>query len=189
MNKIIVLVLALILGAPLALAHADADGSAGSAAVAASSSGSAGSGSSSAGSGSAVSSGSGSGSAATPAEPAAQAAPAAVPSIDENPVGFFGAAYRAATSKQWLLLTGCVLMALVWVLRLGLVQKWKWFGTTAGGITLAFAISAGSSIGAAATSGMPINASLLLSALTTAATAAGLWQWVSKQFPSLKLKA
>lgn len=174
MRITILMILGLVLGAPLALAFASPDGS-GSASVAALPSGS--------GSAEPALAGSGSGSAVD----VAALTPTEVPDLSQDPGGFFGAAYQAATSKQWLLLTGFVLMTMVWIARYLLAKQWKWFATTIGGIVAAFAISAGGTIGAAILASRPITAALLLSAATTAATAAGLWQWVSKQFPALKL--
>ena len=129
------------------------------------------------GSGSAVGSAAGSGSAAAPA-------PAVVPSIDENPAGFVQAAYRAATGKKWLLLAGLVLLALVWVARHGAIKVSQWFATTTGGVVLAFGISVAGTVGLAFAAGANVTPDLIVSALSTAATAAGLWQWLTKRFPA-----
>jgi len=116
------------------------------------------------------------------AEAPAQAA--AAPSIESNPGGFLHDAYGAATSKRWALLAGFVLLALVWLARHGAIKLVPWFATTTGGVFLAFGISACGTLGLALGSGAKVTPDLFVSAATTAATAAGMWQWISKRFPS-----
>jgi len=118
------------------------------------------------------------------AEAPAPAVPAATPSIEQNPGGFLKDAYGAATSKRWALLAGFILLGLVWICRHGLIKWIPWFATTTGGVVMAFAISAGGTLGLALSSGAKVTADLFLAAASTAATSAGLWQWISKRFPS-----
>ena len=184
------IVVALLFALPSASAIADAGSAAGSATPAPSpqpaGSGSAGS----AAPAPAVGAGSGSaapaGSEPTPgwATDDAPTAPAAAPSIESNPGGFLHDAYGAATSKRWALLAGFALLALVWLARHGAIKLVPWFATTTGGVFLAFGISACGTLGLALGSGAKVTPDLFVSAATTAATAAGMWQWISKRFPS-----
>jgi len=132
----------------------------------------------------AAGSGSAAGSAAEPAPAAAAAPPAAAPDAG----GLLKDAYRAATTKQWALLAGFILMGLVWIARIGAIKVIPWFSTTSGGVALAFGISACGTLGLALSSGAAVTVDLFVSAATTAATAAGLWQWVSKRFPGASAK-
>lgn len=96
------------------------------------------------------------------------------------------AIYTALTSKNWGLVAGLGLIALVYPLRMfgPNVVKTKW-----GGLILAFVTSLAGTFGAAFAAGAKPNAVMIITALTTAATAAGLWEWLKTHFPGVQTAA
>lgn len=118
--------------------------------------------------------------------PAAQPQPAPVVYDEANPdTGLImREAYNAATTGKWKILTGLVLMLLVYATRRWLLGRVAWFKTTIGGIVIAFGLSFAWAISSALATGAALTLALMLHAATNAATAAGLWQWVQKLLPN-----
>lgn len=122
------------------------------------------------------------GSASAPAAPVAAPTPAAdaspAPDPESDTGGFLKAIYDAATSGKWKVLAGLVLVGLVFLTRKWIAPRVKWFSTKLGGATLALLLSLGATFGLALASGAALSIGMALSALSTAVTAAGLWQWL-----------
>lgn len=96
------------------------------------------------------------------------------------------AIYTAVVSKNWGLVVGLALIATVYPLRLygpGVLK------TKLGGLLLAFAVSLCGTFGAALLAGAQVNVAMVITALTTAATAAGLWEWIKTHLPGGKAVA
>lgn len=99
------------------------------------------------------------------------------------------AAYEAATSGKWKVLSGFILMLLVYASRRWLLSRVKWFKTALGGLVIAFALSLVWAVGSALAAQVALTLSLLLHALSNAAAAAGLWQWLQKLSPQIGEKS
>lgn len=117
----------------------------------------------------------GSGSAVTAPAPATTAT---VPDPATDTEGFLKALLDAATTGKWKVLAGLVLVALVYVTRRWVLGRVAWFQTKLGGFVLAGGMSLAGTIGLALAAGGPMTIAVLLNALGTAATAAGVWQWM-----------
>jgi hypothetical protein len=104
----------------------------------------------------------------------------APPPPDQNASAWLQALYVAVTSKQWGVLAGVGLIGIVYPLRVFGPDVFK---TAFGGLVLAFAISLAGTLGAALAVGVTISWMLVASALATAATAAGLWEWIKAHIP------
>lgn len=102
------------------------------------------------------------------------------PPPDVDAAVWIKAIYTAVTSKNWGLVVGLALIALVFPMR-------KYgpaiFKSKLGGLLLAFATSLAGTLGAAFAAGAKPDLPLVVTALTTAATAAGLWAWIKDHLP------
>lgn len=109
-----------------------------------------------------------------------------VPSPDADAAGWIKLLYGAVTSKAWGVVVGLVLIGLVYPLR-----KWgpNVLKTPFGGLVLAFAVSLAATLGAALAAGVAPSLSLAASALATAATAAGVWEWLKAHIPGVQVAA
>jgi hypothetical protein len=106
------------------------------------------------------------------------APPVVVPSPDSDLGEFAKAVYAAFTSGSYKVFAGLVLVGLTWGTRKYLLGRVAWFKTKLGGFAIAFALSLSLTFGTALASGMDVTLLLAVNALTTAAVAAGIWQWV-----------
>lgn len=117
---------------------------------------------------------------------AVAAAADAPPPPDFDAPAFLIALYTAVTSKNWGLVVGIALIALVYPLRLYGPAVLK---TKLGGLVLAFAISLAGTFGTAFAAGAKPDLAMVITALTTAATAAGLWEWIKTHLPGAQAVA
>jgi hypothetical protein len=90
------------------------------------------------------------------------------------------ALYAAITSKAWGVVAGLVLVGLVYPLRRFGPNIFK---SQFGGLVLAFIISLSGTFGIALAAGVHLTLGLAASAIATAATAAGLWEWIKAHIP------
>lgn len=102
----------------------------------------------------------------------------APPDPEADAGGFLRLLYDAATSKQWSIVAGYVLVGLAFVVRKYALGRFSWTQTRWGGFGIAVALSLAGTLGLALATGAPIDVSLVLSALSTAMTAAGGWTWL-----------
>ena len=105
-------------------------------------------------------------------------AAAAPPDPEADAGGFLRLLYEEATSKQWSIVAGYVLVGLAFVVRKYALGRFSWTQTRWGGFGIAVALSLAGTLGLALGTGAPIDLSLVLSALSTAMTAAGGWTWI-----------
>lgn len=112
------------------------------------------------------------------------AAPVVVPSPDSDLGEFARALYGALTSGSYKVFAGLVLVGLTWGTRKYLLGRVAWFKTKVGGFAIAFALSLSLTFGTALASGLDVTLILAVNALTTAAVAAGIWQWVQSWLAS-----
>lgn len=94
--------------------------------------------------------------------------------------------YAAVTSKNWGLVAGLALIGLVYPLRLYGPAVFK---TKLGGLALAFGVSLCGTFGAALLAGARPDIAMIVTALTTAATAAGVWEWIKAHLPGARAVA
>jgi len=109
-----------------------------------------------------------------------------VPTPDSDAAAWVKALYTAVTAKAWSPLVGLVLVGLVYPAR-------RWgpaiFKTAFGGLVLAFLISLAGTMGVALAAGTKPSLTLLASSLGTAATAAGVWEWLKTHIPGMQAAA
>jgi hypothetical protein len=115
---------------------------------------------------------------------AAYAAGAPDPSTD--PSGWLGAVYDAVTSRSWATLLGLALIPLVHVARR--------LGPDAirgriGGILLSVFIALAATIGPVLAAGGKADAGLIISALTAALAASGIWELLKDHIPAVNAAA
>ena len=96
------------------------------------------------------------------------------------------AVYTAVTSKNWGLVVGLGLIGLVYPLRLYGPSILK---TKFGGLALAFVVSLAGTFGVALLAGARPDFAMVITALTTAATAAGVWEWIKTHLPGAQAVA
>lgn len=108
----------------------------------------------------------------------AAADPPPAPDVDAS--AWIRALYDAVVGKQWGVVAGVVLIGIVYPLRL-----WgpRIFKTQFGGLVLAMLVSLAGTMGITLAVGAPVTLSVVISALSTAATAAGLWEWIKAHVP------
>lgn len=102
----------------------------------------------------------------------------APPDPEADAGGFLRLLYDAATSKQWSIVAGYVLVGLAFVVRKYALGRFAWTQTRWGGFAIAVGLSLAGTLGLALATGAPVDVSLVLSALSTAMTAAGGWTWI-----------
>jgi hypothetical protein len=117
---------------------------------------------------------------------ATAAAAGPVPPPDVDAAAWLQAIYVAVTSKNWGLVVGIALIGLVYPLRLWGPAVFK---SKLGGLMLAFLVSLAGTFGAALAAGAHPNFAMVVTALTTAATAAGLWEWIKAHLPGAQAAA
>jgi len=108
---------------------------------------------------------------------------AGVPTPDEDAPAWALALYTAITSGEWKLAGGLVLLGLTWLVRSWGVRLIPWLGTSLGGIVLAFVLALASTFGLALATGASFTLASVAVAIGTAATAAGVWEWLRSYFP------
>lgn len=109
-----------------------------------------------------------------------------VPDPAADAVGWVKALYEAVTSKSWGIVSGLALVGLVYPLRRFGPSIFK---TAFGGMVLAFAVSLAGTMGIALAAGAKISLALVASSLATAATAAGVWEWLKAHLPGVQAAA
>jgi hypothetical protein len=110
-------------------------------------------------------------------------AAADIPTPDANAAEWLKMLYAAATAGEWKLVGGLGLVGLTFALRTWGARLVPWFATRLGGAILSFAVSIAGTIGIAIASGAPIGLATFAAALGTAATAAGMWEWLKTVLP------
>src|SRR5678815_2465702 len=108
------------------------------------------------------------------------------PPPDVDAAVWIKAVYTAVTSKNWGLVVGMVLIAIVFPLRKYGPALLK---SKTGGLLLAFATSLAGTMGAALLAGAKPDLPMVITALTTAATAAGVWAWLKDHLPGAQQAA
>jgi len=116
----------------------------------------------------------------------AWAAADAPPAPDVDAAGWLKALYAAVTGKQWGIVVGVVLIGVVYPLRRFGPEVLK---TPFGGLVLAFLMSLAGTLGIALAAGAGVSLGLVVTALTTAATAAGVWEWLKAHIPGMESAA
>lgn len=111
------------------------------------------------------------------------------PSPDVDAAAWIKALYEAVTSKEWSVVVGFVLIGLVYVARRWLLGWIAWFKTPFGGLVLAFGMSLAGTLGVALAAGATPTLGLVASALSTAAAAAGIWEWLKAHIPGMQAAA
>lgn len=111
------------------------------------------------------------------------------PSPDVDAAGWIKALYDAATSREWSVVVGLVLVGLVYVARRWLLGWVSWFKTPFGGLVLGFLVALASTMGLALGAGAKPSLSLVMTALSSAAAAAGVWEWLKTHVPGMQAAA
>lgn len=111
------------------------------------------------------------------------------PTPDTDAAAWVKALYTAVTSKEWSVVAGFVLVGLVYVARRWLLGWVAWFKTPFGGLVLAFSMSLAATMGIALAAGTKPSLSLVATALSTAAAAAGVWEWLKAHVPGMQAAA
>ncbi len=107
--------------------------------------------------------------------PLSALAAGAPPTPDADTAAWLRTLYEAATSGEYKIAAGLALMGIVWALMRWTPIKPK---SKPGRIALAFGLSLTSTLGVAFAAGAPIKVATFLTAISTAAGAAGVWGWV-----------
>src|SRR5678815_943764 len=102
------------------------------------------------------------------------------PPPDQDAAGWLQALYTAVTQKQWGIVAGVALIGLVYPLRLWGPNVVK---TKLGGLILAFVVSLAGTLGITLAAGAAVSIQVVIGAITTSATAAGLWEWIKTHLP------
>ncbi len=116
----------------------------------------------------------------------AWAQPTPPPAPDVDAAEWVKALYAAVTGKQWGIVVGLVLIGVVYPLRRFGPSVFK---TAFGGLALAFMVSLAGTLGIALAAGTTVSLGLVVGALTTAATAAGVWEWLKAHIPGVETAA
>lgn len=116
----------------------------------------------------------------------ARADATAVPPPDVDAAGWVKALYDAITQKHWGIVAGVALIGIVYPIR-------RWgpdvFKTPLGGVAIAFVVSLLGSLGITLAAGVAFSWSIAVGAVTTAATAAGVWEWIKQHIPGAQAAA
>lgn len=104
----------------------------------------------------------------------------APPTPDSDAAGWAKLLYEAFTSKSWSVLIGLVLVGLVYPIRRFGPDLFK---TQLGGVAIAFLLSLCGTLGGALAVHVAFSWALVASSLATAATAAGVWEWIKDRLP------
>lgn len=104
------------------------------------------------------------------------------PSPDADLAGWAGLLYTAFTSKAWSVLVGLVLVGLVYPIRRFGPSLFK---TQFGGLVIAFLLSLCGTLGGALAVHVAFSWALVASSFATAATAAGVWEWIKDHIPGV----
>lgn len=112
-----------------------------------------------------------------------------IPSPDTDAAAWVKLLYAAVTSKAWTVVFGLALVGLTYPLR-----RWgglliPWFKTALGGLALGFLVSLSATLGVALAAGVPPTLTLVASALSSAAAAAGIWEWLKTHIPGVQAAA
>lgn len=106
------------------------------------------------------------------------------PSTDLS--GWASLLYTAFTSKAWSVVAGLVLVGLVYPIRRFGPEIFK---SKFGGLVIAFVLSLCGTLGGALAVHVAFSWGLLASSLATAATAAGVWEWIKDHIPGMSTAA
>lgn len=110
----------------------------------------------------------------------------APPAPDVDAAAWAKALYEAITQKHWGIVAGVVLIGIVYPIRRFGPDVLK---TPFGGLVLAFVVSLAGTLGISLAAGVAFSWSLAVGALTTAATAAGVWEWIKAHIPGAQAVA
>lgn len=106
---------------------------------------------------------------------ASAAAASAPPTPDQDAPGWMKALYEAATSGEYKIAAGLVLVGIFYAVNRWTPIKPK---TKPGRIALAFVLSLSLTLGLALAAGAPLALATFTTAIGTAAGAAGVWGWI-----------
>lgn len=110
----------------------------------------------------------------------------APPAPDVDAAAWVKALYTAVVGKQWGIVAGVALIGVVYPLRRFGPNFLK---TPFGGLMLAFLVSLAGTLGIALAAGAHPSLAIVVTALTTAATAAGVWEWLKAHIPGMEAAA
>jgi hypothetical protein len=111
------------------------------------------------------------------------------PAPDTDASAWIKALYDAVTSKAWTPAVGLALIGLVYGARRWALGWVSWFKTPFGGLVLAFSMSLAGTMGVAFAAGAKPTLSIAATSLTTAAAAAGVWEWLKAHIPGVQQAA
>jgi hypothetical protein len=109
-----------------------------------------------------------------------------IPAPDTDAAAWAKLLYMAVTSKEWGVVVGLALVALVYPLRRWGGMVVPWFKTPFGGLVLAFLVSLSGTLGIALAAGVKPTVGFLATALSSAAAAAGVWEWLKAHVPKVQ---
>lgn len=118
--------------------------------------------------------------------PAAALAAPDIPSPDVDAAAWAKLLYMAVTSKAWSVVVGLALVGLVYPLRRWGGMLVPWFKTPFGGLLLAFLVSLAGTMGVALAAGVAPTLALVATSLSSAAVAAGVWEWLKAHIPKVQ---
>ncbi|HKQ65975.1 MAG TPA: hypothetical protein VJZ73_13255 [Methylomirabilota bacterium] len=111
------------------------------------------------------------------------------PTPDTDAAAWVKALYEAVTSKKWSVVVGFVLVGLVYVARRWALGWVAWFKTPFGGLVLGFLIALAGTMGIALAAGVQPSLALVATSLSSAAVAAGVWEWLKAHIPGVQTAA
>jgi len=112
-----------------------------------------------------------------------------IPDPASDAAAWLRALYTAMTTKEWSVAFGLALVGVVYVMRRWVVGRVSWFRKPLGGLVLGFVTALAATIGVALAAGAHISISLALTSLSSAATAAGVWEWLKAHIPGVDAAA
>lgn len=118
--------------------------------------------------------------------PAVAAAAPNIPTPDTDVTGWLKALYTGVTSKAWGSVCGLVMIGMTYPLRRWGGMLIPWFKTPFGGLTLGFLVSLAGTLGVALAAGVRPTPALVATALSGAASAAGIWEWLKTHIPKVQ---
>jgi hypothetical protein len=107
------------------------------------------------------------------------------PPPEPGTADWLAAIYSAVVNGEWKIVAGLGLSMLAFALRTWGTKLIPWFGTKLGGTTLLFAASLAATFSVTLSVGAKITLATVLTAISTAAAAAGIWEWVKSLLPGV----
>ncbi len=112
-----------------------------------------------------------------------------IPSPDTDAAAWIKLLYAAVTSKAWTVVFGLALVGITYPLRRWGGMLIPWFQTALGGLVLGFLVSLAATLGVALAAGAHVTLTLVAASLSSAAAAAGIWEWLKAHIPGIHAAA